>query len=120
MKNEEKNEIVANVVSRLLILLGMMKMSCKKNVDFAKIYKELLVCDKCMSSDMDGALPNLCTNSTVVSNSSNSANSRKDFIEISSLDDELVSILEDLQHNKMPENINFSNHIQGYFCSDSF
>ena len=39
MKNEEKNEIVANVVSRLLILLGMMKMSCKKNVDFAKFIK---------------------------------------------------------------------------------
>ena len=34
-------------------------------------------------------------------------------------DEELVSILEDLQHIEMPENINVSNRIQGYFSSDT-
>ena len=29
------------------------------------------------------------------------------------------SILEDLQHNEIPENINGSNCIHGYFCSDT-
>ena len=32
---------------------------------------------------------------------------------------ELLSILEDLQHIEMPENINVSNRIQGYFSSDT-
>ena len=32
---------------------------------------------------------------------------------------ELLSILEDLQHIKISENINVSNHIQGYFSSDT-
>ena len=34
-------------------------------------------------------------------------------------DEELLSILEDLQHIEMPENINVRNRIQGYFSSDS-
>ena len=34
-------------------------------------------------------------------------------------DEELLSILEDLQHMEMPENINVRNRIQGYFSSDS-
>ena len=34
-------------------------------------------------------------------------------------DEELLSILEDLQHIEMPENINVSNRIQGYFSSDT-
>ena len=33
-------------------------------------------------------------------------------------DEELLSILEDLQHIEMPENIKVSNRIQGYFSSD--
>ena len=32
---------------------------------------------------------------------------------------ELLSILEDLQHIEISENINVSNHIQGYFSSDT-
>ena len=31
----------------------------------------------------------------------------------------MLSTLEDLQHIKMPENINVSNRIQGYFSSDT-
>ena len=34
-------------------------------------------------------------------------------------DEELLSILEDLQHFEIPENINVSNRIQGYFSSDT-
>ena len=34
-------------------------------------------------------------------------------------DEELLSILEDLQHIKMPENIDVSNRIQGYFSLDT-
>ena len=94
-------------------------MSCKKDIDCAKIYKELLVCDKSMYSDMDGSPPNLCTNSVEVSNSSNLVTSQKDFIELSSQDEELLSILEDLQHNEMLGNINVNSHIQGRFCSNT-
>ena len=94
-------------------------MACKKDIDFAKIYKELLVCDKSMSSDMDESPPNFCTNSAEVSNSSNSVTSQKYFIELSSQDEELVSISEDLQHKENPENINVSSRVQGYFCSDT-
>ena len=34
-------------------------------------------------------------------------------------DEELLSILEDLQHSEISENINVNNHIQGYFSSDT-
>ena len=68
---------------------------------------------------MDGSSPNLYTNSAEVSNSSNLATSKKDFIELSSQGKEMVSILEGLQHNEMPENINASSRIQGYFCSNT-
>ena len=77
MKNEEKIEIVANTRSKSFpdTVRYNQNMSCKKNIDFAKIYKELLVCDKSMSSGMDGAPPNPCTNSVDVSNGSNSVTS---------------------------------------------
>ena len=72
-----------------------------------------------MSSDIDGSPPNLCTNLAEVSNSSNSVNSQKNFTELSSQDEELLFILDDLQYNEMPKNINVSSRIQGYFCSDT-
>ena len=118
--NEEKIEIVANTRRKSYADAARydQNMSCKKDIDSAKLYEELLVCDKSMSSDMDGSPPNLCTNSAEVSNSPNSVTSQKDFIELSLQDEELFSILGDLQHNEMPGNINVSNRIQGYFCSD--
>ena len=67
---------------------------------------------------MDATSLTLCTNSAEVSNNFNLVTSPKDFIELSSQDEELLSILEEgLQHKEMPENINVSNRIQGYFCS---
>ena len=110
MKDENKIEIFASTRGKLYAdaVRYDQNISCKKDNDFAKIYKELLVCDKSMSFDMDGSPPNLCTNLTEVSKGSNSVTSQKDFIELSSQDEELVSILEDLQHNEMPEKINVS------------
>ena len=55
-------------------------MSWKKSIDLAKISKQLLTCDKSMSSDMNAAPPSLYTNSAEVSNSSNSVTSQKKFI----------------------------------------
>ena len=86
MKDEEKIEIVANTRSKSYADAVMydQNMSCTKDTDFAKIYKKLLVCDKNMSSDMDGSPLNICTNSGDVSNSFNSVTSQKDFIELCS------------------------------------
>ena len=78
----------------------------------------MLVCDKIVSSDMDAAPSNHCANSDV-SNSSNSVTILKDFIDLSWQDEELLSILKDLQQNEIRENINVSNLIQRYFCSDT-
>ena len=54
MKNEEKNQIVANTRGKSYadIVRYDQHMSNKKDIDFAKMYRELLVCDKSMSSDM--------------------------------------------------------------------
>ena len=67
---------------------------------------------------MDAAPSNHCTSSDV-SNSSNSVTILKDFIELSLQDEELLSTLKDLQQNEIRENINVSNLIQRYFCSDT-
>ena len=94
-------------------------MTSNKSTDLAKIHNELSVLDKSMSSDMDATPPNLCSNSAEVSNNSNSVTSQKTFIDLSSQDDELFSILDDLQHKEMSENIIISNRIQEYFCADT-
>ena len=68
MKDEEKIEIFSNTHSKLYA--GAVRydknMSCKKNINLAKIYDELLFCDRSMFSDMDGTSQNLCTNSALV------------------------------------------------------
>ena len=91
----------------------------RKILIFAKIYKELLDCDESISSDLDRSPPNLCTKLAEVSNSSNLVTSQKEFTELSSQDEDLISILEDLPRNEMPGNINTSSRIQGCFCSDT-
>ena len=94
-------------------------MSCEKYKDLAKMYNELLVCDNSMSSDIYGTPPNLFINSVGISNSSNSVTSQKDFIELFSQDEELLSILVDLQYDEMLVNIKVINCIQRYFCLDT-
>ena len=73
MKDEEKIEIVANNYNNSYVdaISYDQSMSCKKSIDLAKIYKQLLICDKSMSSDMNAAPPSLYANSAKVSNSSN-------------------------------------------------
>ena len=73
-------------------------MSYKKNAYLGKIYRELILCHKNMSSNMDATLQNLCTNSTKVSNSSNLITGQKYFIALSSQDEKLLPILQDLQN----------------------
>ena len=77
MKDEEKIEIVAKHYSNSYVdaVSYDQSMSCKKSIDLAKIYKQLLTCDKSMSSDINEAPPSLYTNSAEVSNSSNSVTS---------------------------------------------
>ena len=73
MKDEGKIEIVANNYNNSYVdaISYDQSMSCKKSIDLAKIYKQLLTCDKSMSSDMNAAPPSLYTNLAEVSNSSN-------------------------------------------------
>ena len=68
MKDEGKIEIVGNNYSNSYVdaVSYDQSISCKKSIDLAKIYKELLTCDKGMSSDMNAAPPSLYTNSAEV------------------------------------------------------
>ena len=63
--------------------------------------------------------PDICTNSAEVSNSSNSQISQNNSSVFSSQDEELLSILQDLQQNSSSETNSSSKHIGGYFCSDT-
>ena len=63
--------------------------------------------------------PDLCTNSAEVSNSSNSQISQNNGNVFSSQDEELLSILQDLQQNSSSETNSSSKRIGGYFCSNT-
>ena len=81
----------------MMIVKYDQSMSYKKNTYLGKIYCELIFCHKNMSSNVDATLQNLCTKSTKVSNSSNLVTSQKYFIALSSQDEKLLPILQDLQ-----------------------
>ena len=85
----------------------------------SKIYCELLACEKCNSSNLGTCPPNLCTNSGKVCNSSNSQIIQNDTNVFSSQDEELLSILMDLQQNSSSETNSSSKRIGGHFCSDT-
>ena len=63
--------------------------------------------------------PDLCTNSAEVSDSSNSQISQNNGNVFSSQDEELLSILQDLQQNSSSETNSSSKRIGGYFCSNT-
>ena len=63
--------------------------------------------------------PDLCANSAEVSNSSNSQISENDANVFFSQDEELLSILQDLQPNSSSETNSSSKRIGGCFCSDT-
>ena len=83
------------------------------------MYCGLLACEKSNSSNLGTCPPDLCTNSTEVSNSSNSQISQHDANVLSSQDEELLSILQDLQQNSSSETNSSSKRIGGYFSSDT-
>ena len=92
--------------------------TCANTSDFSKIYSELLACEKSNSFNSGTCPPDLCTNSAVFSNSSSSQISQNDANVFSSQDEELLSILQDLQQNSSSEKNSSSKHIGRYFCSD--
>ena len=94
------------------------KTSTKTN-DLSKIYCELLACEKSNSSNSGTCPPDLCTNSAEVSNSSNSQISQNNGNAFSSPDEELLSILQDLQQNSSSETNSSRKCIGEYFCSDT-
>ena len=85
--------------------------------DLSKIYYELLTCEKGNSSNTGTCPRDLCTNSAEVSNSSNSKISQNNGNVFSSQDEELLSILQDLQQNLSSETNSSNTRIGGYFCS---
>ena len=93
--------------------------TCANTTDLSKIYCELSECQKSNSSNSGTCPPDLCTNSTEVSSSSNSQISQNEANVFSSQDEELLSILQDLQHNFSSETESSSKLIGGYFCSDT-
>ena len=80
---------------------------------------ELLASKKINSFNSGTYPPDLCTNSTVLSNSSNSQISQNDVNVFFSQDKELLSILQDLQQNSSSETNSSSKRIGGYFSSDA-
>ena len=58
MKDEENIEIVAKNYNNSYVdaVSYDQSMSCKKSTDLAKIYKQLVTCNKSMSSDMNADL----------------------------------------------------------------
>ena len=93
--------------------------TCANTSDLSKIYNELLACEKSNSFNSGTCPPDLCTNSAVFSNSSSSQISQNDASVFSSQDEELLSILQDLQQNSSSETNSNSKRIRGYFCSDT-
>ena len=70
---------------------------CANTTGLPKMFCELLACEKSNSSNLRICPPDLSTNSTEVSNSSNSQISQHYANVLSSQDEELLSILQDLQ-----------------------
>ena len=93
--------------------------TCANTSDLPKIYCELLACEKSNSSNSGTCPRNLRTNSAEVSNSLNSQIIQNNGNVFSSQDQELLSILHDLQKNSSSETNNNRKRIGGYFCSDT-
>ena len=93
--------------------------TCGNTSDLPKIYCELLACEKSNSSNSGTCPRNLRTNSAEVSNSLNSQIIQNNGNVFSSQDQELLSILHDLQKNSSSETNNNRKRIGGYFCSDT-
>ena len=87
--------------------------------DLSRIYCELLACKKGNSSKSGTSPLDLCTNSAEISNNSNLQINQNDVNVFSLHEEELLSILQDLQQNLSFEINSCSKCIDGYFCSDT-
>ena len=94
-------------------------LTCTNATNLSNIYCELLACGKSNSCNSKTCPPVLCTNSAEFSNSSNFQVNENEANAFSSQDEELLSILQDLQENSLSETNSSSKRIGGYICSDT-
>ena len=88
-----------------------------KDVDFYRIYENLVIDEKSNSSLIETSPPVMCTNSAHVTNHSCSFVEEKDTL-FSTQDKEILSILEELEETANVSAISRT-RLSGYFCSDT-
>ena len=89
-------------------------------VNLFEIYNQLLEDDSENTSKVETCPPKVCNNSASSSNASNSKIDEDNPTILSSQDEEILSILEELQRKSPSKASNNSNdRISGYFCSDT-
>ena len=89
-------------------------------VNLYEIYNQLLENESKNISKVEISPPKVCTNSTSSSNASDSIVVEDNPTILSSQDEEILSILEELQGKSPSEPSNNSkDRISGYFCSDT-
>ena len=89
----------------------------EKDVDFSRIYANLVKYEKSNSSQIENSSPVLCTNSTHVTNHSCSSIEGKDTLFLTQYK-EILSILEELEETANVSAINKTS-LSGYSCSDT-
>ena len=88
----------------------------------SEIYNQLLENELSNTSKVEISSPKVCTNSAKSSNASDSIAAEDNPTILSSQDEEVLSILEELQRKSPSKDFNIdnsSNRISGYFCSDT-
>ena len=93
---------------------------CNDTVNLSEIYNHLLEDDLNNTSKVEISTPKVCTNSVSSSNASDSIAVEDNPTILSSRDEKILSILEELQR-KSPSKVfnNINDRISGYFCSDT-
>ena len=89
-------------------------------VNLSEIYNQLLEDELNNTSKVEISSAKVCTNSDTSWNASDSIAVEDNPTVLSSQDEEILSILEELQRKSPSKGFNNSNdHISGYFCSDA-
>ena len=91
-------------------------------VNLSEIYNQLLEDELNNTSKVEISPPKVCTNSASSSNASDSIAVEDNPTILSSQDEEIFSILEELQRESSSKDFNIdksNNRISGYFCSDT-
>ena len=87
-----------------------------------EIYNQLLEDELSNTSEIEISPPKVCTKSASSSNASDSIAVEDNHTILSSQDEEVLSILEELQRKSPSKDFNVNNsndRISGYFCSDT-